>query len=166
MAQTALHGTPVQITGDLPAVGQTAPGFTLAGSDLAPVSLAGVKGKKVLNIFPSIDTPVCKLSVRAFNEKASGLDGVTVLNISADLPFAHARFCGAEGLEGVQGLSTFRVGEFAKTYGVLLADGPLAGLCARVVLVLDADNTVIYQELVPEIAQEPNYEAALAALDS
>lgn len=166
MAQTALHGAAVQITGEMPTAGQTAPGFTLVGSDLAPVSLGGVAGKKVLNIFPSIDTPVCQMSVRAFNEKASGRDGVTVLNISADLPFAHGRFCGAEGLEGVQSLSTFRDADFATTYGVLLADGPLAGLCARAVIVLDANNTVVYQELVPEIGQEPNYDAALSALDA
>lgn len=166
MAQTALHGDAVQIAGDAPSAGQIAPGFTLVGSDLAPVSLSDVAGKKVLNIFPSIDTPVCQVSVRTFNEKASGRDGVTVLNISADLPFAHSRFCAAEGLEGVKSLSTFRAADFAKTYGVLLADGPLAGLCARAVLVLDADNTVLHQEIVPEIAQEPDYDAALSALDA
>lgn len=163
MGKTALHGNPVQVAGDLPAVGQTAPAGVLVGTDLKSVDLTSFSGKKVLNIFPSIDTPVCAMSVRAFNAQAGAKDGVTVLNISADLPFAHSRFCGAEGLDGVQSFSTFR-GTFAQDFGVQMADGPLAGLCARAVLVLDADNTVVYQELVPEIAQEPNYDAALAAL--
>lgn len=164
MGQTALHGSPIQVAGELPVLGQTAPDFTLVDTGLAPKALAGFSGKKVLNIFPSIDTPVCAMSVRAFNAQAGARDGVMVLNISADLPFAHSRFCGAEGLDGVQSFSTFR-GSFAQDYGVLMADGPLVGLCARAVLVLDENNAVIHRELVPEIAQEPDYAAALAALD-
>lgn len=164
MGKTALKGNPIQVAGDLPAVGQSVPDFALVGTNLQLVGLDAFAGKKVLNIFPSIDTPVCAMSVRAFNEKAGARDGVVVLNISADLPFAHSRFCGAEGLEGVHSFSTFR-GSFAQDYGVLMTDGPLAGLCARAVIVLDANNTVVHQELVPEIAQEPNYDAALKALD-
>ena len=165
MGQTALRGNPIQVAGDMPAVGSSAPAFTLTSGALAEVGLADYAGKKkVLNIFPSVDTPVCATSVRTFNAQASGKDGVVVLNISADLPFAMKRFCGAEGLEGVESLSTFRNPGFLDAYGVRMVDGPLAGLAARSVVVLDENNAVVHVELVPEIAQEPDYEAALAAL--
>ncbi len=163
MAQITLGGKPIHTSGQLPPVGSQAPAFTLVDTSLAPVTLANYPGYKVLNIFPSVDTGVCAMSVRQFNAKAAGREGVTVLNISADLPFAHKRFCGAEGLTGVVGLSTFR-SDFAQTYGLTLVDGALAGLCARAVIVLDGENRVVYEELVPEIAQEPNYDAAFAAL--
>jgi thioredoxin-dependent peroxiredoxin len=163
MAQITLGGKPIHTTGALPAVGALAPAFTLVDTQLKEVGLADFAGFKVLNIFPSVDTGVCATSVRQFNAKAAGREGVVVLNISADLPFAHKRFCGAEGLEGVVSLSTFR-SDFAQTYGLTLADSVLAGLCARAVLVLDGENRVVYEELVPEIAQEPNYDAALAVL--
>ena len=165
MGQTALRGTPIRVAGNLPAVGSSAPAFTLTSGALADVGLAAYAGKKkVLNIFPSVDTPVCATSVRTFNAQAAGKDGVVVLNISADLPFAMKRFCGAEGLEGVESLSTFRNPGFLDAYGVRMVDGPLAGLAARSVVVLDENNAVVHAELVPEIAQEPDYEAALAAL--
>src|SRR5262249_51657668 len=137
--------------------------FTLVKTDMSEANLSSFPGKKVLNIFPSVDTAVCATSVRQFNQRASQRPGVTVLNISADLPFAHKRFCAAEGLDRVVSLATFR-GSFARDYGVLMTDGPLAGLCARSVVVLDEDNRVVYTEMVPEIAQEPNYEAALGVL--
>lgn len=160
-----LKGNPVEVLGDLPAKGDKAPGFRLVGKDLADVSLADFTGKrKILNIFPSVDTPTCATSVRHFNQSASGLDNTVVLCISADLPFAQARFCGAEGLDNVVTLSTLRGVDFLKHYGVALASGPLAGLAARAVVVLDAEDHVLYAELVPEIAQEPDYDAALAAL--
>lgn len=162
MANITFKGQPVSTVGELPAVGQSAPDFRLVGIDLAEATLATYPGRKVLNIFPSVDTSVCALSVRTFNRDAGGIDGVTVLNVSADLPFAHKRFCGAEGLEGVVSLSTFR-STFVDDYGVKMVDGPLAGLAARAVVVVDEDGQVVYRELVPEIAQEPNYEAALAA---
>ena len=163
MATTSFKGDPVNTTGDIPAVGSAAPAFELVRQDLSTVSLGDLQGKKVLNVFPSIDTPVCQVSVRTFNEKASNVDGVSVLNISADLPFAMGRFCGAENLEGVDSGSTFR-GSFADDYGVTIAEGPLSGLCARAVFVLDDDNKVIHAELVSDIATEPNYDAALGAL--
>jgi thiol peroxidase len=163
MATITLKGNPFQTSGQLPAKGTAAPDFTLLGLDLAPLRLADLKGVKVLNVFPSLDTPVCALSVRAFNERAAGKPGVTVLNVSADLPFAQKRFCGAEGIERALTASTFR-STFAKDYGLEIVDGPLAGLCSRAVLVLDAQNRVVYTEQVPEIAREPNYDAALAAL--
>lgn len=164
MASITLKGNQIHTSGDLPAVGATCPDFMLTTSALQDVSLSNYAGKrKVLNIFPSVDTPVCATSVRSFNAKAAGQEGVVVLNISADLPFAMKRFCGAEGLEGVEALSSFRSG-FAKEFGLEIVDGPLAGLCSRAVIVLDADNKVTYVEQVPEIAQEPNYDAALAAL--
>lgn len=163
MATTALKGNPIQTAGELPAPGSAAPQFSLVKSDLSEVNLGTYAGKKVLNIFPSIDTPVCATSVRTFNKQASGRPGVTVLNISADLPFAFKRFCAAEGLQNVETLSAFR-SSFARDYGVLVTTGPLSGLCARAVVVLDENNRVVYTELVPEIAQEPNYAAALAAL--
>jgi len=163
MAQITLKGNPIHTSGDLPAVGSAAPAFKLADTSLADKSLADFPGKKVLNVFPSLDTPVCAVSVRQFNQRAAGRGGVTVLNISADLPFAHGRFCAAEGIQGAINLSTLR-SSFARDYGLEIVDGPLKGLCSRAVLVLDAANKVVYREQVPEIAQEPNYEAALAAL--
>lgn len=164
MATITLKGNPIHTSGELPKVGSTAPDFTLAKQNLSPAALSSYEGKKkILNIFPSIDTPVCARSARAFHERAGEMPGVVVLNISADLPFAHGRFCAAEGIKNAEGLSTFR-SDFADRYGLKLVDGPLAGLCARAVVVLDADNKVIYAEQVPEIAQEPNYDAALAAL--
>ena len=160
-----MRGNPINTVGDLPAVGASAPAFTLVGSDLAPVSSEQLHGKPVLlNIFPSVDTPVCATSVRTFNERAAA-GGLSVLCVSNDLPFAQARFCGAEGIENVQSASAFR-DSFGQDYGVTIADGPFAGLLARAVVVIGADGNVAYSELVPEIAQEPNYDAALAALTS
>mgnify|MGYP000213905348 FL=1 len=164
MATITLKGNPFPTSGELPTTGSSAPDFALVRTDMAEVKLATYEGKKkVLNIFPSVDTPVCATSVRTFNQRAAGRGGVVVLNVSADLPFAHKRFCAAEGIQGVESLSSFR-STFAKDYGVTIAGGPLAGLCARAVVVLDEGNRVIHAELVPEIAQEPNYDAALAAL--
>jgi thiol peroxidase len=164
MAQVTLGGNPIQTVGDLPSVGSDAPDFTLVKSDLSEVSKADLAGKKVvLNIFPSIDTPTCATSVRTFNEKAASLEGAVVVCVSADLPFAAGRFCGAEGIANVAAASTFR-SSFGADYGVTLADGKLAGVLARAVVVLDESGKVSYTELVPEIAQEPNYDAALAAL--
>ena len=165
MATVTLRGNPVEVAGQLPQPGQQAPAFTLVGADLADVSLASLAGKrKILNIFPSVDTPTCATSVRTFNAKASGLANTVVLCISADLPFAQKRFCGAEGLDNVVNLSTMRGAEFLKDYGVALASGPLAGIAARAVLVLDEQGKVLHSELVAEIADEPDYEAALCAL--
>ncbi len=162
MAVTNFKGNPIHTVSDLPSVGAQAPDFKLVDTGLAEVDLSAYPGRRVLNIFPSVDTPVCATSVRTFNRDAGSIEGVTVLNVSADLPFAHKRFCGAEGLESVVSLSTFR-GSFLDDYGVRMADGPLAGLAARAVVVVDEQGKVVYTELVPEIAQEPNYEAALAA---
>ena len=165
MASITLGGNPIQTTGELPQTGSTAPAFTLVKTDLSSASLADFAGKKVvLNIFPSIDTGTCAQSVRTFNEKASKLENTTVLCISKDLPFAQKRFCGAEGLENVVNLSDFKTGEFGKNYGLDIMDGPLAGLHSRVVIVLDEKGAVVYSEQVSEIAAEPDYEAALAAL--
>jgi len=165
MATVTLKGTPLEIVGNLPAVGSKAPAFTLTGGDLADVSLESFAGKKlVLNIFPSIDTPTCATSVRKFNEKAAALADTVVLCISADLPFAQGRFCGAEGIENVKTLSTFRSAGFDEAYGVKFAGGPLRGLTARAVVVVDANGVVKHTELVGEVADEPNYDAALAAL--
>ncbi|WP_333619947.1 thiol peroxidase [Dietzia sp.] len=164
MATTNLKGNPVNTIGELPAVGSKAPAFELVGSDLSEITSKDVAGKRVvLNIFPSIDTGVCATSVRKFNELASGLDNTEVLCVSADLPFAASRFCGAEGIENVRTGSTFR-SDFGKDYGTTLVDGPMAGLNARSVVVLDAEGTVLHSELVPEITQEPDYDAAVAAL--
>ena len=163
MAQITLKGNPINTNGDLPTSGAAAPAFSLTGADLSDVGLDAFEGKKVLNIFPSVDTPVCALSIKAFNEKAAGKDGVTVLNISADLPFAQKRFCGAEGVESAVTLSSFR-SSFAADYGLEITDGPLAGLCSRAVIIVDESGNVVYSEQVPEIAQEPDYDAALAAL--
>lgn len=165
MAETKFKGNPVHTNGDLPAVGAAAPDFTVTGADLSDIALGGFAGRRlVLNIFPSIDTGVCAMSVRKFNELASGLDNTTVLCVSADLPFALGRFCGAEGIENVQVGSTFR-SSFAEDYGVKTVDGPLAGLLARSVVIVDASGAVAYTELVPETTQEPDYDAAVAALN-
>ena len=161
MAQVTLGGNPIHTNGELPAVGSKLPNATLTGVDLKDVSLADVQGKKVLNIFPSVDTGVCAASIREFNKRAAGLDGVSVLCISNDLPFAMKRFCGAEGIENVHNFSGFR-SSFASDFGVEVTDSGFAGLMARAVVVTDADNIVKYVELVPEIGQEPNYDAAIA----
>jgi thioredoxin-dependent peroxiredoxin len=164
MAQITLRGNAINTVGELPAVGSSAPSFSLTGSDLGPLSLDKFSGKPVLlNIFPSVDTPVCATSVRTFNQRAAD-GGATVVNVSKDLPFAQARFCGAEGIENVSTGSAFR-DSFGEDYGVTITDGPMAGLLARAVVVIGADGNVAYTELVPEIAQEPNYDAALAALN-
>ncbi|WP_330994617.1 thiol peroxidase [Pseudomonas aeruginosa] len=165
MAEVTLKGNPVNVDGQLPQKGAQAPAFSLVGGDLADVTLENFAGKrKVLNIFPSVDTPTCATSVRKFNVEAGKLANTVVLCISADLPFAQKRFCGAEGLENVVNLSTLRGREFLENYGVAIASGPLAGLAARAVVVLDEQNKVLHSELVGEIADEPNYAAALAAL--
>ncbi len=160
-----LGGNPVAVAGNLPQKGQKAPDFSLVAKDLADVSLGKFAGKrKILNIFPSIDTPTCATSVRTFNKQANDKPNVVVLCISADLPFAQARFCGAEGLENVVTLSTMRGREFLERYGVAIDNGPLKGVAARAIVVLDENDTVLHTELVSEIANEPNYAAALAAL--
>ena len=165
MAQTALKGNPVNTSGDLPVVGEAAPAFTLTGKDLGAVSSEDLSGGRVvLNIFPSVDTGTCAASVRAFNERAAAIDDTTVVCVSADLPFAAGRFCEAEGIENVITGSVFRNREFMDDYGVGIIDGPLEGLCARAVVVIDRDGTTLYSNLVPEIVDEPDYDAALAAL--
>ncbi|MEU8513465.1 thiol peroxidase [Kitasatospora sp. NPDC059722] len=165
MAQVTLKGNPVQVAGELPQSGSQAPSFTLVGAGLVDASLKDFAGKrKVLNIFPSVDTPTCAASVRKFNAEANELSDTVVLCISADLPFAQARFCGAEGLENVKTLSTFRNRDFHAAYGVDIAAGAMAGLTARAVVVLDENDNVLHTELVAEIADEPNYDAALSAL--
>ncbi len=165
MAELEFHGSTLNTNGDLPGVGAAAPDFNLTGGDLSDVSLGDFAGRRlVLNIFPSIDTPTCANSVRAFNERAAGLDNTTVLCVSADLPFAAGRFCGAEGIENVSCASTFRSPDFADTYGVRILDGVVAGLCARAVLVIDEQGTITHSELVTQITNEPNYDAALSAL--
>jgi thioredoxin-dependent peroxiredoxin len=165
MATVTLRGNPINTSGELPAVGSQAPDFQLTGTDLGDVTLEAYAGQPlILNIFPSIDTPTCAASTRAFNKAASEREGTNVLCVSQDLPFAMGRFCGAEGLENVKAASAFR-SSFLDDFGLKLVDGPLRGLAARAVVVLDADGKVTYTELVPEIAQEPDYDAALAALD-
>ena len=166
MAKITLGGNPVNTSGELPAVGSKAPDFQLTKQDLSDVKLSDFAGKKVLlNIFPSVDTSVCATSIRKFNQEAGGLDNTVVLCISADLPFAQARFCGAENIENVETLSSFRDGgAFASDYGVAFADGAFKGLTARSVVVVDEEGTVKYTELVPETGEEPQYDAALAAL--
>lgn len=160
-----LQGNPVSVAGEFPVKGEQARPFSLVGKDLADVTLASFAGqRKVLNIFPSVDTPVCAASVRKFNGEASALANTVVLCISADLPFAQARFCGAEGLDKVVTLSTLRSGNFMQDYGVAISSGPLVGLTARAIVVLDEQDHVLHSELVPEVAQEPDYAAALAAL--
>lgn len=165
MAIIHLGGNPVRTQGVFPAPGHLAPNFTLIGTDLQPVSLSDYRGKSVvLNIFPSVDTNVCAASVRKFNQAAGELPGTHVLCISKDLPFAHKRFCGAEGVHHVVGLSDFLNPQFASDFGVLLENGPLAGLTARAVVVVDDKGEVVHSELVSEIGEEPNYTAALNAL--
>ena len=160
-----LKGKPIKIEGTFPKVGQKAPAFSLVNRDLADVTLANYAGKKkVLNIVPSLDTPVCAISTRKFNQQASNMDNTVVLIIAADLPFAMSRFCDAEGLDKVITLSTMRGANFMKDYGVFISDSAFAGITARAVIVLDESDTIIHAELVPEIADEPNYEAALADL--
>ena len=165
MATLTFKGNPINTSGDLPAIGETAPDFKLVTAELKDVTLADFAGKKkLLNIVPSLDTSVCALSTRKFNDHAKAHPDTVILVISADLPFAQKRFCGDEGLNNVVTLSMMRSRKFAEDYGVLLEDGPLAGLTARAVVVLDENNQVRHAELVPEIAQEPDYGAALAAL--
>ncbi len=165
MAQVTLKGNPFHTSGELPKVGTAAPAYTLVRTDLSEVSGQDLAGQRVvLNIFPSVDTPTCAASVRKFNARAHEKPNTTVLCISADLPFAQKRFCGAEGLDNVVPVSVFRAPEFGQSYGVTLVDGPLKGLLARAVVVLDAAGKVIHTELVPEIAEEPDYNAALAVL--
>lgn len=165
MSTVTLKGHPVSVNGQFPAVGLSAPAFRLVGGDLSDVALTNFSGKrKVLNIFPSVDTPTCAMSVRHFNASASQLDNTVVLCISADLPFAQARFCGAEGLDKVTNLSLMRGHQFLDDYGVAITSGPLAGLAARAVVVLDEHDKVLHAELVGEIADEPDYDAALKAL--
>ncbi|HET8552799.1 MAG TPA: thiol peroxidase [Gammaproteobacteria bacterium] len=165
MTQITLRGNAINTNGELPRVGSTAPDFSLVNKDLKDVSLAEWEGrKKLLNIVPSLDTPVCALSTKKFNEYAKDHPDTVILIISADLPFAMSRFCGDEGLENVITLSLMRGRDFARDYGVLIEDGPMAGLTARAVVVIDENDTVVYTELVPEIGNEPDYEAALKAL--
>ena len=165
MAKIALRGNPVHTSGELPKVGSKAPDFKLVNKDLKDVSLADYKGKKkILNIYPSIDTPVCAMSTRKFNEHAKQHPDTVIIMVSMDLPFAQTRFCGNEHLENVQTLSLMRGRDFADHYGVMLKDGPLAGVLARAVVVVDKDDKVVHAEMVPDIAQEPNYDAALKAL--
>ncbi|MFQ5586580.1 MAG: thiol peroxidase [Thermodesulfobacteriota bacterium] len=165
MANVTFKGNATTLSGNLPAVGSTAPDFKLVAGGLKDVTLADYAGKKkILNIVPSLDTPVCAASARRFNELAAGIDNAVVLVISADLPFAQGRFCSAEGIENVVPLSMMRSRAFAEDYGVLIQDGPLAGLCARAIVVLDENNTVIYTELISEITEEPDYDAALSAI--
>jgi thiol peroxidase len=165
MSQVTLGGNPIEVSGTFPSAGQQAPDFTLVGADLGDVTLAKFAGKrKVLNIVPSLDTPTCATSTRKFNEAAAKLDNTVVVVVSGDLPFAAKRFCTTEGIENVVTASTFRGREFAKAYGVDVTSGPLKGLTARAVVVVDADNKVLHAELVPEIKNEPNYDAVIAAL--
>ncbi len=165
MAEFMLKGNTFNTIGNLPEVGADAPNCTLVGADLSEIELGGYKGKRVvLNIFPSIDTDVCAASVRRFNDEAGKLDNTAVVCVSMDLPFAHGRFCGAEGLENVVSCSDFRDGAFGRAYGVRIVDGPLQGLCARSIVVVNEEGNVIYTELCPETVEEPNYDAALASL--
>ncbi|MEO1051558.1 MAG: thiol peroxidase [Bacteroidota bacterium] len=165
MAQITLKGNPFNTSGDLPAVGSTAPDFNLTATDLGGKTLADYKGQKViLNIFPSIDTSTCATSVREFNTKATSLDNTVVVSVSKDLPFAHSRFCAAEGIENVVTLADYKSEDFGNNYGVKIVDGPLAGLLARSIVVLDEEGKVKHTELVAETVDEPNYDAAIAAL--
>ena len=166
MSKVTFHDTvSVDVAGTLPAKGSKAPAFSLVNAELGESTLATYAGKrKVLNIFPSVDTGVCAQSVRTFHEKASGLDDTVVVNISADLPFAHKRFCAAEDIENATAGSTFR-SDFASDYGVKMTDGPMAGLCARSVVVVDAEGKVVHTQLVDEITTEPDYDSALAAVN-
>jgi thiol peroxidase len=163
MATVTLKGNPFKTVGELPAVGSQAPAFTLTKTDLSDLNSSDLSGRVVLNVFPSVDTPTCANSVRQFNSKASSLDNTTVVCVSKDLPFALDRFCGAEGLDNVIAASAFR-SSFAEDYGLKMQEGPLAELCSRAVVILDASGKVIYTEQVAEIADEPDYDKALAAL--
>ena len=166
MATVTLRGNPINTSGELPEVGSQAPDFTVTGGDLSEITLDQFEGKNlILNIYPSVDTPTCAASTRAFNQRAAGRDDTAVLCVSQDLPFAFGRFCGAEGIENVKTGSLFRNDSFLDDYGVKIVDGPLRGLAARAVVIVDGDGKVKYTELVPEIGQEPDYDAALAALD-
>ena len=165
MANITLGGNPIHTLGTLPAVGSKAPNFFLVANDLSSVSLADYAGSRlVLNIFPSVDTGTCATSVRAFNEKASALENTKILCISRDLPFAQKRFCGAEGIDNAVILSDFKKGSFGQDYGLEITDGPLAGLHSRAIIVIDEKGSVVYTEQVGEIADEPNYDNALAVL--
>ena len=165
MAKITLKGNPIETIGDLPQKGNRAPDFTVVKSDLTELSLKDYSGKRlILNIFPSIDTPVCAASVRRFNQEASELNNTAILCISADLPFAGARFCGAEGIKNVEIGSTFRSPSFGKEYGVEIKTGVMAGLLSRAIVVIDEQGKVVYGEQVPEIVNEPNYNALLSAL--
>ena len=165
MAQITLKGNPINTSGELPAVGSKAPDFSLTKSDLSDISLKDFAGKKkILNIVPSLDTPVCQTSVRQFNEKAAAAGDNVIITVSRDLPFAQKRFCETEGIDKVIAAAEMRNREFGKAYGVEITDGALAGVLARAIVVLDENDNVAYSELVPEIAQEPNYDAALAAI--
>ena len=165
MAQITLKGNPIETSGELPAVGSKLPEFTLTKTDLSDSTSADYSGKRIVyNIFPSIDTPVCAASVRKFNSEASSLDNTVVLCISADLPFAHNRFCEVDGLKDVIPLSSFRSSQFGTDFGIEIISGPLVGLLSRAVIITDAEGVVLYTEQVPEIAQEPDYAAAVAAL--
>ncbi|MEC9206055.1 MAG: thiol peroxidase [Pseudomonadota bacterium] len=165
MTKITLKGNEINTTGDVPKVGDKAPDFVLVGEDLKNVTLNDFKDKnKILSIVPSLDTPVCQSSTKIFNEKATSVTDTVVLTVSADLPFAMARFCSSEKLNNIQSLSMMRSRNFAKDYGVLIEDGPLAGITARAVIVIDKNDTVIHSELVKEIAEEPNYDAALNCL--
>lgn len=165
MADITFHGETVHTRGELPAVGAQAPEIDLVGADLAPVTLAGLAGRRVvLNIFPSLDTGVCAMSVRRFNEIAAGLENTTVVCVSKDLPFAAARFCTTEGIENVVTGSAFRTHAMSMDYGLRMTDGPLKGLLARAVVVIDETGRIIHSQLVPEVSSEPDYDAAVAAL--
>ncbi|MEM1000918.1 MAG: thiol peroxidase [Bacteroidota bacterium] len=165
MATITLQGNPVETAGQLPALGTNAPDFTLTGVDLADITLSQYQGKRVvMNVFPSIDTGICAMSTRKFNEAAQSLENTVVLCISRDLPFAHARFCGAEGLKNVVSASEYKNSSFSDGYRTLMTTGPMSGLMSRAVVVVDEAGKIIYHEQVPEIAQEPNYDAALASL--
>lgn len=166
MSEITLNGNKIHTIGKLPSVGAKAPDFTLTGTDLSDICLKNFKGKNlILNIFPSLDTAVCATSVRKFNESLNSLDNTEVLCVSADLPFAHERFCTTEGLDKVKNASVFRNPEFGKDYGVLITDGPLKGLLSRAVVVIDPDGKVVYTEQVPEITHEPVYDAAVSSVD-
>ncbi|MCL7486917.1 MAG: thiol peroxidase [Desulfobulbaceae bacterium] len=166
MAQITLQGNPIETVGSLPGMNTRAPEFTLTRTDLSDCRLSDFSGQTVvLNIFPSIDTSVCAASVRRFNAEASNYDNTVVLCVSADLPFAHQRFCEGEGLDRVIPLSVFRSPDFGKNYGVTIASGPIAGLLSRAIVIIDKEGRIVYTEQVPEIAQEPDYEAALQVLE-
>lgn len=165
MANITLKGNPVTTIGELPSVGSNAPEFTLVKSDLSEATLADFKGKNVvLSITPSLDTGICAIAIKQFNKAAAGLTDTVVLTVSADLPFAHKRFCETEGIENVVTLSNYRAADFGKDYGALITSGPMKGLLSRSIVILDKTGKVVYTEQVPETAQEPNYEAALNAL--